>query len=167
MSIRRDNNPPPATPHLHVTRVKRGQVIKAWILSVEVEGFWTHWTGRRSYPCQQNGAPCPAELHKLPQRWKGYLHVLPVDGEQDTIVEITPQAAREIKAATSHTPNLRGLMVELQRGNKSNNSRLHARLLIRHHDPQSLPGAKDPLPSLEHLWGTANDPQCTNEDTEV
>lgn len=167
MAYRRDPNPPPPNPHLHVTRLRAGQTFQGWILSQEIEGVWTHWDGRRSLPCEQNGAPCPADRHRLPQRWKGYLHCLPLDGEVTTVVELTAEAARQIKSQSSNLSRLRGNLLELQRGKKSNNSRLTARLLVHHHNPSELPGAKDPIPSLEHLWGSTSEQPCINDDAGV
>lgn len=167
MAFRLDPNPPDPTPHLHVTRLKAGGRFRGWILSAAIWGVWTHWTGRFSVPCQQNGTPCPRETHKLPQRWKGYLHVQDPDKEVSTLIELTPESAREVMAQASLTGNLRGCMIELQRGEKANNSRLIARLLIRHHNPDDLPAAVDPEPTLRHLWGMGNDGTRPNPDPPV
>lgn len=162
VAIRRDNCPPPAGNHMHVQRLKAGQHLSVYVLSREIEGVWTHWNGRRSFPCRLNGQPCPPALHCLPQVWKGYLHVLIPDTEQTLVVELTSAAARQVKEQLGPRDTLRGILLELSRGKAANNSRLTARLLLPHPHPESLPGAKDPIPSCEHLWGTKGESDCTN-----
>jgi len=162
----RDDKPPRPGPSVPIIRIKGGEQRLFIVLSPAMIGYWTHWGGRATVPCTTKALGC-AGCHARPpwpMRWKGYLHALCLVKHYDCFIELTPVAAEMLTLQIDNGVSLRGLKMEIRRS-PGTNGRLK---LIVHGKPtllKDLPEPKDPMISLDKLWGLnqreENDGQAT------
>jgi hypothetical protein len=132
--------------------MKAGETKAFLILSPAISGFWTHWNGRVSAPCVEPHDLCPGCKHNQPSRWKGYLHAVDMVTRNECFLELTPTAAEMLSLQIENKDSLRGFRLELKRTTAAN-GRLRLQLLPKIERLTDLPSAKDPLISLQNLWG--------------
>lgn len=152
--IREANCPPPSGPQMFVHRLKAHESLNCVILGTKIVGYWTHWDGKATLPCNGADDDCSPCKRHLPKRWKGYLHVYDTQRKRQVFLEITPVAAECIKRDIPSEQPMRGIRLNITRaaGDK-------ARLSISvwpadtSGDPQLWPAEKHPLETLLKLWG--------------
>lgn len=159
-SPRRQDTPPPPGPSLPIVRIKAGEIRPFLILSSFIQGFFTHWNGRVSVPCMDPKDLCHGCRTNQPTRWKGYLHTLDMTSSRECFVELTPASAEMISLQHDSRESLRGFRLELKRTTAAN-GRLRLQILPKIDRLTDLPAGKDPLISLQQLWG------CTPSQTEL
>lgn len=145
---------PPSEPRTIVlVRLKAGDSLTCRILSKQIWGIWTHWDGKKSYPCVLGAGACKGCRTQDPKRWKGFLHVLNVANRREMIIEVTAFAFSQfLDQLTKERENLRGLRVLFERAKGSDNGRLRMSLLASETGFLELPVESAPSWTLMKLW---------------
>lgn len=150
----RDNRPPPAGPKMPIIRLKGSESRDFLILSTEVNGFWSHWTGRCTIECTLPHENCRGHQLGFPSKWKGYLHVYEWATKKQGFLELTPALAEQLEMQVGQRKNcVRGMSVKVERS-RANNGRV--KLLVTNIATPKEAGMideVDPLPAVRILWG--------------
>lgn len=145
--------PPPAGPQIWVKRLKANEKWACVICSSKITGLWIHWfpNQRKTEPCWQERQRCPGCKSKVVRKWKGYLHVLHPSSKKQWFLELTPWSAQAILNQLEPGYDLRGLRLDLQRGDGDK-----ARMVVNVKPPfpgqGEVPLEKYVVETLEQLW---------------
>jgi len=150
--LNRDDNPPVGRKVLTLVRLKAGQAMTCRIVSVNLWGLWTHWTGSASEPCFRDDKKCDGCKKGFPARWKAWLHVVNVENRRQVFLELTSTCASILLDQAPDRKNLRGLRVTFTRSKGADNGRLRCELLDASVNGLTLPDPLDPLDTLKTLW---------------
>jgi hypothetical protein len=161
LNIRSEMSPPTRAPAMPIIRIKGGQAGMFLIYSHRPEWFCSHWNGRRSEPCIIPSDECSGCKRQLPTKWKGYLHVRKLDGEQDGFLEITPHVNDSLLSQAPSKPSLRGWRIEIRR-TRGNLGRLNVCLLPKLCSDDNLPPVKSARETLSVLWTVPDDVRVLN-----
>lgn len=158
----RDDTPPEPGPEIEIVRLKALQTVSCVAVGLKVRGFRTHWHAKlkQTIPCFKPVEECEGHRLQLPQRWKGYLHVLmnyrtaeAKLAHKEAFLELTPVAAMDLRVGLGHNRDLRGIPFTLTRLN-GNKAHLKVAVFLDNCIPeQKLPEPKSPYQSLMRLWG--------------
>lgn len=153
---------PDPGPEIKILRVGAMQTRHFISLGTRIHGYRTHWDQRhkRTIPCFQPHEECEGHRQKLPQRWKGYLHVwshtrLEAAQIQRTegFLELTPTSAFDLRAGLGHLADLRGIPFTLTRMNGQKAHLKVAVFLDQAVAVDKLPDERSPYESLMRMWG--------------
>lgn len=151
--LNREDQPPRAGPVLPILRVRAGELLPCTVLSTNLWGCWTHWAGDRSEPCLLPKIGCPGCKRGLPKRWKGYLHIYSHSHNREGFLELTPASAEQLELQCPDQGQYRGLRIDAKRSPGGNRGRLNLSILRRLEETSHLPPPKDPMKTLNFLWG--------------
>ena len=141
---------------LRLLRTPPSHPIAGYVLSENLTGCKTHFTGHRTVPCE---APdCDACINGIPWRWHGYLAVLLENTQETIIFETTAKAASAFAAYYQRYATTRGCHFKASR----QNGRANGRVIIQTR-PADLAKITLPKPPpvqklLCHIW---NIPETT------
>jgi hypothetical protein len=148
------SNQPPAESSNHGYRLVRCppyKPLRAIILSQELIGTKTHFSKGRTLPCE--GPGCEACKEGLPWRWHAYLAIL-IGGEKEkAVLELTAQAAEQLKTHIEGYGSLRGAEMLAERPSKKPNGRVRIAVRLNGTPPASLPEAPNIQSIMMHIWG--------------
>lgn len=105
-----------------IIRVKPGKGVEFWSASDAPICIATHWTGRRSIRCPEDG--CEYCKDEVEQRWRGYVWAVSCANEQLAIMEYTGGVGQFIEEFWKERGSLLGQLMKLERTGKANNSPL-------------------------------------------
>lgn len=151
MELRRVEEAPRPGPRWPIIRLKGGQAGLFQIFSHRVRIFASHWNGKRSQPCTVPQSECAGCLDKLPNKYKGYLHVRSVNTDVEGFLELTPTAIDSMKNQTPGVASVRGMRVEVRR-TRGDQGRLSLVMLPVCCSISELPPERDPEDTLRQLW---------------
>jgi hypothetical protein len=158
MAINWNNDPPHEASNYgyRLIRTPPYKPIRGIVLSENLLGTRTHFTRSRTIPCQGEGCEHCAE--GLPWRWHGYLAMILDPGKEKVIIELTAQAAEQLKPTISGFGSLRCVEILCERPSKRPNGRV--RILARRNGiaPNSLPEAPEIQKIMLHIWGLDDQP---------
>lgn len=170
LTVRSADMPPDPGPELEVRRVGAGLSMTVLFLCVRFRGFWTHWNQgrRRTQPCLDPIETCPGHKAQLPLRWKAYAHVYDHGQRDQCLLELTPGAARQLMQALGGLADLRGMRVQIARGQGAK-ARLNVSVQKMPTDAEKLklPREHDALVTLAKLWGFDGGPPPAFPDSDL
>lgn len=156
--LRTQHEPPSPGPELEILRVKDSAIHPFVVLSAKIFGLWTHWdqkalNGRgASSPCFGDEKVCDGHKRRLPERWKGYLHVHHLHTKKDGFLELTPTAAGTLKSCLVAITNYRGVRINVARSSNSEKGRLRVTVFDSVQDMSGYPKERCPTETLSKLW---------------
>lgn len=134
-------------------RTPTAQPLIAVVLSDQITGCKTHFSGNRTIPCE---APnCDACNNGLPWRWHAYL-LVKIDASQETVIfETTANASQAFTDYYERYKTLRGCHFKASRVNGRHNGRVIIHAKPADLSKLSLPPAIPIEPVLCHIWNIA------------
>lgn len=133
-----------------ILRSRPAKTIGGIITSIDCVGAYTHyWKGRTCLCTHPNCDPCDAS--RAP-RWYGYLAVVPPNGGQAAILEITPSCVPALDAYRESHGTLRGALIKVQRANAKINARVICTLTEGSFGGEKLPTAPNVKAQLCKMW---------------
>jgi len=145
----------PVRPSVPIVRCGPGSQyrVRALVLSEEVHGFNTHYSGR-TVPCLDSTGECELCEQRRAIRWLGYVHATdPIHRVKRFLLEFTPGVMPDIQRYVDQYRTLRGAWVELTRAKAHPTSRLVVNLVpFRECPPGELPVAGDVRQDLWRIW---------------
>lgn len=156
--LRTQHEPPIAGPELEIFRVKDNHIYPYVILSKGLFGLFTHWDAKArkgkgaSSACYRNPEDCDGCRRRLPERWKGYIHVLDLQTRKDGFLEFTPRAAAMLKAQLTGVENWRLCRINVTRQGKDEHTRLKVTVFDSAKDNGEFPKERCPTETLGKLW---------------
>lgn len=135
---------------LRLLRTPPAHPLTGYVLSDNLTGCRTHFTGNRTIPCE---APdCDACNSGVPWRWHGYLAVL-LESTQETIIfETTAKAAQAFAAYYQRYGTTRGCHFKATRANARHNGRVIIQTRPADQAKIALPSAPPVERLLCHIW---------------
>ena len=173
MALDRMSVMPAPGPEIEVLRLKANQTRHFISLGNRVVPYRTHWdqAHKQTIPCFTPHEECEGHRKKLPQRAKGYLHVLfcktvdnRIESRTEGFLELTPVSASDLAAAVQDAYNLRGVAFSVTR---LNGPKAHLRVAVFHDLPvklAELPEPKSPYDSVMRMWGFLDYPPETQQE---
>ena len=173
MPLDRMRGMPEPGPETEIVRLKAGQTKSFVILSRKVHVYRTHWNqkAKQTIPCFTPHEDCEGHRLKLPQRAKGYLHVLTqtqLEGGLpkpiECFLEVTPVAHRDLLQGCGCPESLRGIAAGITR---LNGVKAHLRVQTfpgAKVDLSQLPEEKSPYASVMTMWGFLDFPPEDGQD---
>jgi hypothetical protein len=134
--------------------------IRLIILSPKVLATRTHFTKSRTTPCTVPS--CAACDEGLAFRWHAYLAALMLPAREKVILELTAQAAEQLRPAISGYGTLRGIELILDRPSNRPNGRVRLTAKIGMAPPDGLPPEPNTQAILLHIWGQDDAPVDNN-----
>lgn len=156
--LRTLHNPPVAGPQLELLRIKDTNIHPFVILSKGIFGLFTHWDAKAlkgrgaSAPCYRNPDDCDGCRRRLPERWKGYVHVFDMHSRKDGFLELTPTAAAALKAQLTGVDNWRCCRINVSRQGNGEKTRLKVNVFDSVKESPELPQERCPTETLSRLW---------------
>jgi hypothetical protein len=152
MSPNWTHKPPPPTEFagLRLIRVGAGTRIAGICLSQQLLGCYTHYTRRRTIPCE--GAGCQFCEDAGVPRWHGYLAIQSLATKNVAILELTALAAVPIAEYLERNGSLRGTRIDATRTGARNNAPVSATIQPADTDLRQLPREPNVQRFLEILW---------------
>lgn len=145
--------PANAGPAILVVQPHPSRALTLAILSQECVGYWTHFD-QRTRPCLGSGAGCIYCARGIGSHWYGYLPCVCVRSLTPVLAQISAGAWRGCSELVQTNGQLRGRVIRLWRGGKTNTGPMGCELQKGPY-PCDLPPAFDPGPVLARLWGLA------------
>ena len=146
-------NPPGVIRYIPIRQIGSHDDLKVIVLSSEVYGLMTHWTGRQTVPCTfraDDEQSC--KHHNAPSRWKAYLHVWSQTLKTSFFVELTALGVGKLQAELGANA-LRGSIVLLRRDRPTKKAPIGVSYLGRAPEGFQLPKEESPEETLKRLWG--------------
>jgi hypothetical protein len=125
--------------------------MRAIILSEKMIGTRTHYTKGRTRPCEGEG--CEICKEGLPWRWHAYLACLAGEQREKCILELTAQAADQLKPILASNGSLRCIEILADRPSKKPNGRVRIQARLNGIGGASIPAAPDVPILMAHIWG--------------
>lgn len=157
-----DDDPPPFKRVTPLRRVKGGEEVKVTVLGEKVQGFWQHWLKGRAEPCLTDVKLCRWCLMNPPiprNKWSGFLCCWDMVKQEACFIELTRLARDRVKQLAVDRPHFRGMILQIGRERKANNSPFTIILLGETPPHKILPKPIDVRPTLERVWGLDPDGQ--------
>jgi hypothetical protein len=151
--LSRADDPPGVIRCVPIIKIEPHDDVRAVILSDRIEGYYTHWDGRRTRPCtldKDEKGTCA--LHACPRRWKGFLACVLMRTGKIAFVELTTLAGQVVKREYGND-SLRGLMVQFRRERNAKKAPIQVDFIGRYEEAKPLPPAPSVEPTLLRLWG--------------
>lgn len=150
---RRDDSPPIAGPRLRVIRFKANEQSNVALLGTVIHGFWTHYSARTE-PCTDPKEECHGCINKWPSRWKGYVHAIREDRQEEGFLELTPKNREDLLAYCGRAELMRGcrLLVRRGKGDKTALRMMPIRSWRAEFDEVAMPEETDPEETLRSLF---------------
>jgi len=122
--------------------------------SDKVCGFTCHWNGRKPVPCYANHDLCEGGHKILNRRWKGYLHGFSFTRNEPVILQLTLEAANQLREQCDEGASFRGLTLYVSRSEKKK-GRLSCQVNwdVGIAPANKLPPIIHPRRSVFNLWG--------------
>lgn len=152
---RRMDCPPPLGDVLHVHRLDGNEVLTCVILSDKMEGFLTHWSGRKTVRCRQPKGLCEGCGKGLATRWVGFLHCTSTELKGAFALELTPLAGHTIKDYLDEHGSIRGCVCVVTRQRKTKKAPLVINITGRMEGLDALPKARTCEPTALRLYGNS------------
>jgi hypothetical protein len=152
IAILRDDEIPKPPNVLWIATPKAGKTLRYLCYAPKHDGYWTHWTGKVTLPCFGDPRRCHGECNPETRRWYGFIHAWGNTENKQVFLQLTPGAVRSLRSQLAPAASLRGLSIDVSRGNGRNaHVSIHlAELVVR--DPNRLPPWIDSEPSVRHFW---------------
>jgi len=147
-----DDEIPRAGPELYVKRLKAGEALQVILIGTKIRGLWVHWNSSNNISEPHFNLDCPGCEHKMPKRWKGFIHCFDRNNGSPLFFELTPRSAGQLERECSGLGGYRGKVVTFTRGAKAN-SRVGVAVQAFNVDPKTLPIEQDARRSIMKLWG--------------
>ncbi len=150
---RRDDSPPIAGPRLRVIRFKANEQSNVSLLGTKIHGFWTHFAARTE-PCTEPKDLCHGCQQKWPLRWKGYVHAIREDRQEEGFLELTGKNRETLLHHFGRQELLRGqrLLVRRGKGDKTELRMLPVRSWLAEFQEVAMPDEMDPEETLRALF---------------
>lgn len=165
-TIRCCDTPQKMGPSMHVRRLAEAETVRVLIYSPRPKGIWTHWMGTASLPCTEPREQCKGCRAQASIRQKFLLHVGCQNTKAEEVLELPPQATRDLMSQFPPCEAIRGQHLRITRGS-AKTARLKIEILERWNAVLQgpLPAEKDPRIPLLELWGL--DPKLVSFAEEV
>lgn len=139
-----------AAPTYELTRCPKKGKLRAWIVSHQLEGCWTHFLGR-TLPCLGD-LTCPACDEGHPRKWYGYLAVITPGNPQQKILELPAGAALQLGDYVARGTTIRGKLIITERKGGRANGRVQIQLEESEAWPETAPEPIDTRAALLRVW---------------
>lgn len=150
----RDDARPSTGTAIHLRKIQPGVAYMFTILSPHWEGFWMHYSDKRTFPCTRDAETCQMCKDKWPAKWRGYCHVSEHgDDGGECLLELTPLAAERLEKLQEDRTSLRGMMISVKRRDKNPRSPLVLGFLGMFRDAGKLLHGRSAEPTLKRFWG--------------
>jgi len=150
--IFRQDRPPMLGKVHHVIKVLSTSPQGFAVCSEAIQGYWTHWNGKRTTPCFGGKGKCDGCKNALSRRWKGFLFVQTTDGQVTGWLELTPLAAERLLNRMPEGAAVRGIQILVFRERAGKKSPLAVEIAGVSPHALTLPPAPDVEKTLHRLW---------------
>lgn len=152
MSPNWSDRPPAPTEFagLRLIRVAAGSRAAGICLSQNLIGCYTHYTRRRTIPCE--GAGCQFCEDSGPPRWHGYVALQSLANKTVAVLELTALAAVPLADYLDRQGTLRGARIDATRTGSRANAPVTATVQPADIDLRQLPREPNVRRFLEILW---------------
>lgn len=124
--------------------------LAAIILSHEIAGTHTHWSGNQTRPCL--GDKCECQEKDIRKDWHAYFFVMGKKSREVCLFETRPAAALRLSQEFSKLRTLRGLNVFFSRAGERNTSRVTVLCGDQERDRDLLPKVPSVMDTLHIIW---------------
>jgi hypothetical protein len=152
MDLSRDTTPPRPGPKMEFLTPRNIQPVSWVVCSRQISAHHVHWIGACTAPCAQPKAHCEHCERSCPRRWKGYVHVIAMDGRKECFLCLTPGAGYELLNSLPRPYDIRGRKLTVYRSGKAATSLLIATLDLNFTNHGELPLERDPGPYLDNVF---------------
>lgn len=135
--------------HELVRTPKKGK-LRAWIISRELDGCYTHFLGR-TLPCLGD-LTCPACEQGHARKWYGYLAIKPFGSPTQQILELPAGACLTLGEYVAKNTQLRGKIITCERKGGRPNGRVQISLEASEAWPETAPEPIDTRATLLRIW---------------
>jgi len=133
-----------------IVRAKEGRVLQGVIISEEIKGLPTHWTGGQTMPCGRDQCQwCDLEI---PCDWHAYFFWYDRHTQLIDVVEITKGPLPVIREYEKLHGTARGAVARLTRAQNRKNGRVVLELVPSKTPGEFLPKAPDIQKVLLRIW---------------